>query len=76
MIEILVAVITGLSIVSAALVERSRRENKRDHAYVADKLDYMGKTLGISIDRVEKSSLRTEEKLDQHINDHAKGNFD
>jgi len=76
MTEILVALITAISVVSAALVEKSRRENKRDHAFVAEKLDYMGKSLGISIDRVEQSSIRTEKKLDEHINDHAKGTFD
>jgi hypothetical protein len=35
----------------------------------------MGKTLGISIDRVEQTVVRNETKLDQHIRDHAKGEF-
>jgi hypothetical protein len=33
----------------------------------------MGKSLGISIDRVEKGVERTEAKIDEHIRDHAKG---
>jgi len=31
--------------------------------------------LGISIDRVEETALRTEVKLDEHIRDHATGAF-
>lgn len=76
MVEVTVAVIAAISTVIAALIEKARRENKKDHATVQYKLDSLGKSLGRSIDRVEQSSLRTEAKLDQHIRDHAKGDFD
>lgn len=52
-----------------------RKENKNDHSVVTDKIDSLGKSLGISIDRVEKGVERTELKIDQHIADHARGEF-
>ena len=70
---ILVALITVVGAVLVALVEKGRRENKTDHGVVSDKLDVIAKSLGRSIDRVEDTGIRTEGKLDQHINDHAKG---
>lgn len=76
MTEIIVACIAALAAVSVALIERFRRENRRDHNVVTEKIDALGKSLGISIDRVEQTSLRTEHKLDEHIRDHAKGEFD
>lgn len=74
--EIAVALIGLLGAVVVALIEKTRRENARDHGVVANKLDMMGKSLGRSIDRVEESVHRAEAKLDNHINDHAKGSFD
>ena len=53
--------------------ERRWAENKEDHNFVVDKIDQLGKSLGRSIDRVEETGIRTESKLDQHINDHATG---
>jgi len=76
MVELIVAAIGALSAIAVALTEKSRRENKRDHGVVSTKLDMMGKSLGRSIDRVEESVQRAEEKLDNHINEHAKGSFD
>ena len=70
---ITVALIALVSAVIVALVEKGRRENKTDHGVVSEKLDIIGKSLGRSIDRVEDTGIRTEVKLDQHINDHAKG---
>jgi hypothetical protein len=70
---ITVALITVVGTVVVALVEKSRRENKADHGVVSEKLDIIGKSLGRSIDRVEETVIRNEEKLDQHIRDHAKG---
>lgn len=70
---ITVALITVVGAVLAALVEKGRRENKSDHGVVSDKLDIIGKSLGRSIDRVEETVVRNEVKLDQHINDHARG---
>ena len=75
-----VAVIGVIGAAIVALIETGRRtsktrwdENKADHAFVVDKIEQLGKTLGISIDRVEKGVERTEQKIDQHIRDHAKG---
>ena len=70
---ITVALITVVGAVLAALVEKGRRENKTDHGVVSEKLDIIGKSLGKSIDRVEETVIRNEVKLDQHINDHARG---
>ena len=70
---ITVALITLVSAVIVALVEKGRRENKADHGVVSDKLDIIGKSLGRSIDRVEETVVRNETKLDQHIRDHVKG---
>lgn len=75
-----VALITAVGGIVIAIVESGRRknnnrweENKQDHNFVVDKIDNLGKSLGISIDRVEKGVERTEAKVDQHIRDHAKG---
>ena len=75
-----IAVIGLISAVSVALIEKGRRtdvkrweENKQDHNFVVDKIENLGKSLGISIDRVEKGVERTEKKVDEHIRDHAKG---
>jgi hypothetical protein len=38
-------------------------------------LEQMGDGLGRSIDRVEQTAIRTEEELDTHIGDHARGAF-
>lgn len=77
-----VALITTFGAVLVALVESGRRknnsrwdENKQDHNFVVDKIDSLGKSLGISIDRVEKGVERTEQKIDEHIRDHAKGDM-
>ncbi len=52
---ILVAVIGAVGTVLAALVQAMRKENRDDHAVVADSLN------------------RIETKLDNHIDDHLKG---
>jgi hypothetical protein len=72
---IYVAAIGVVGAVLVALIEKGRRENKSDHSVVTDKIDSLGKSLGISIDRVEKGVERTELKVDQHIADHARGEF-
>jgi len=80
--EIFVAFITTLGFVLVGFMEHGRRssknrweENKQDHNFVVDKIENLGKTLGISIDRVEKGVERTEAKVDEHIADHARGEF-
>jgi hypothetical protein len=72
---ITVALITVVGAAAIALIEKGRRENKTDHGVVSDKLDVIAKSLGKSIDRVEDTGIRTEGKLDQHINDHARGHL-
>lgn len=83
MTEILVAIISGISVLGVALIEHGRRLSKRnwqanraDHDFVVNKIETLGKSLGRSIDRVEETGIRTEGKLDQHINDHATGRLD
>lgn len=80
--EIITAIIGSVGLVAVALIEATRRstkmhweENKADHVFVVDKIEQLGKTLGISIDRVEKGVERTEQKIDEHIRDHAKGDL-
>ena len=77
-----VACIGLVGAVIVALIEKGRRvdvkrweENKADHNFVVDKIENLGKSLGISIDRVERGVERTEEKVDRHIADHARGEF-
>lgn len=52
---IVVAVIAAVGGILAALVQSMRKENRDDHAVVADSLN------------------RIETKLDNHIDDHLKG---
>ena len=51
------ALVTGGFLVLIALLERTRRENNRDHGQNSEKLD------------------RIEDKLDEHIGDHARANI-
>ena len=82
MSEVYVALISTIGLILVAYIEHGRRsskqrweENKADHNFVVDKIDSVAKSLGISIDRVEDTALRTESKIDQHIRDHARGEF-
>lgn len=70
---IAVALIGLVGAVMVALIEKGRRENKADHSALGEKVELIGKSLGISIDRVERGVERTEEKVDRHIADHARG---
>lgn len=54
---VLVAVIGAVGTVLAGLVQAMRKENRDDHAVVADSLN------------------RIETKLDNHIDDHLKGDI-
>jgi hypothetical protein len=81
--EIVVALIGIAGAVTVALIEKERREtkkrwheNKEDHTTVMGAIKALGTSLGHSIDRVEATAIRTEEKLDQHINDHVTGKLD
>ena len=80
MIEIIVSLVGVVGLVAVTLIEKDRRssklmweDNKVDHNYVVEKIETLGKSLGRSIDKTNKSLDRVEGKLDTHINDHAKG---
>ena len=82
MTEVIVAVVGVIGLVSVALIEKDRRssktmweENKADHNYVVEKIETLGKSLGRSIDKTNKSLDRVEDKLDTHIRDHAVGDL-
>jgi hypothetical protein len=55
--EVAAAAVTGGFLLLIALLERTRRENNRDHGQNSEKLD------------------RIEDKLDEHIGDHARANI-
>lgn len=80
MTEIVVALIGTIGVVAVGYLEHGRRasnarweQNSKDHGHVIDKIETIGRSLGISIDRVEETALRTEHKLDTHLNDHLTG---
>lgn len=82
MTEIIVALVGVIGLIAVALIEKDRRssklmweENKNDHNYVVEKIETMGKSLGRSIDKTNKSLERVEDKLDTHIRDHAVGDL-
>ena len=56
---VLAAAVTGAFGLLTVLVQKFRRENARDHDVVMGMLKYM-----------HKSVIRTEGKLDKHIEDH------
>jgi len=74
--QLAVAIIGVIGAIVVAMIERSHRRNRQDHQAVSDKIETLGKSLGVSIDRVENTAIRTEQKLDGHIRDHATGIFD
>jgi isochorismate synthase EntC len=80
MTEIVVALIGTVGVIAVGYLEHGRRannarweQNSVEHGHVVDKIETIGRSLGISIDRVEETALRTEQKLDQHLNDHLTG---
>ena len=75
MTEIIVALIGLCTMTSVALIEKVRRDNKRDHSIVAMKLDMIAQGLVRSIDQVREATERTEEHIDEHVADHARGAF-
>jgi hypothetical protein len=82
MTEVIVALVGVIGLVAVALIEKDRRssklmweENKTDHNYVVEKIETLGKSLGRSIDKTNKSLDRVEDKLDTHIRDHAIGDL-
>ena len=55
--ELQAAIVSGGFLVLIAMIERTRRDNNRDHGANSTKLD------------------RIEDKLDEHIGDHARANM-
>jgi hypothetical protein len=69
---VVVAVITAVGGIIVAVIQSSRRENRRDHASVAAallKLHNASQKASLAIGRVEV-------KLDRHLLDHEKGEHD
>lgn len=62
---IIVGSITAVGGIIVAFIQAARRENHEDHAKVESSLLQIGKAIG-----------RVDAKLDQHIEDHKKGNWD
>jgi hypothetical protein len=63
---IIVAIIGAVGIIIAALIERGRRENKRDHGNVMDRLDLVSSEI-----RSDLRQVRTE--ISNHANGPAHG---
>ena len=59
------AVVTGAFALLMMLIEKGRRENVRDHGYVAQKLD----ALKEDIADIDGDIAVFEHKLDAHLND-------
>lgn len=59
---VVVALITGGFGIIVALIQSSRKENKRDHGVVAD-----------SLRQIHKDIHRVGDKVDRHITWHAEG---
>jgi hypothetical protein len=68
--EVVVALIALLGVVvagvPAALIERARKENAKDHDYVASVLD----TIDDHLDDIENKVEDVADKLDAHVADH------
>ncbi len=62
---VVVAVISAVGVVIAALIGSLKRENREDHALVTDQ-----------IRAVHKTVIRLGDKLDKHIDWHLEGNHD
>ena len=59
------AVVTGFFALAMLLIEKGRRENVRDHGYVAQKLD----DLKADVKDIDSDIAVIENKLDAHMND-------
>lgn len=87
------ALIGAISLIAVALIQKDRSEGKKrreadkeEHSFLVDKVETLGTTLGISIDRVEtnladhinrveNTVLSVDDKLNTHIRDHALGSL-
>ena len=87
MIEIIVAAIGFMTAVLVALIQRSRKENRRDHGSVLDRLDLVSSEIRkdirqvrsdltqvrTDVTQVRNDVSQTRAEIAQHINDHATG---
>jgi hypothetical protein len=62
---VVVAVISAVGVIIAALIGSLKRENRQDHALVTEQ-----------IRSVHKTVIRLGDKLDKHIDWHLEGNHD
>ena len=84
------ALIGSLGLICVALIQRdrkaTRKSNSREHSYLVQKIDMAARTLGLSLDRVERNlesridsvddRLGTlSDRVNEHIRDHATGAF-
>jgi hypothetical protein len=67
--QITVAFIGLIGAILVTLLEKGRKENKRDHGFVASKLD----DLKISLNSMDEDLAHIEAKIDTHIHDHITG---
>lgn len=61
---VLVAVVTGVFAILAILVEKGRKENKRDHGNVMDRLDLVSS-------EIRKDIRQVRYELNDHVNGSA-----
>lgn len=66
---IIVALIGGAVTIIVSLLEWTRRQNNKDHANNASKLDRVLE----ATQNLKDGHKRIEDKIDRHINDHARG---
>jgi len=66
---ILAATVTGSFALVAILINRSRKENNADHAYVSGLLNMLYK----SSTRIENKVQRVDERLSDHLESHPSG---
>jgi hypothetical protein len=67
--EIVIALIGGAVTIIVSLIEWTRRQNNKDHAQNASKLDRVLE----ATENLKDGHIRIENKIDKHINDHARG---
>ena len=70
MTDVVVACIGGVSIVVVALIEKVRRDNKKDHGIVHDKLESLlgnQQTIKQDVADVKQDVRNVNKRLDDHI---------
>lgn len=67
----LIALAIGVVTLLTALVEKTRRENTRDHASVRSRLDDLRDDIHHLDDRVDNGFRMVHGRVDDHLNAHA-----